>query len=254
MDIFSKPIAVIADIHGNNDALLAVLRDIDTHGIETILNLGDHLSGPLAAADTMAAILSRRMIHIRGNHDRYLIEQTRASMGASDQAAYDQLSPDHLSWLRGLPATRTLDDEIFMCHGTPESDETYWFESVLPSGDVIFRDQAGIEAYAQGVTTPLILCAHTHIPRAVRLMDGRLIVNPGSVGLSAYDDELPYPHVMQTGSPDARYAVVQKQSGTWRVTFHAVPYDPSGMSDRAAKAHRLGWVNALSTGWLAGHQ
>lgn len=39
--------AVISDIHGNSDALAAVLADIDALQIETIINLGDHLSGPL---------------------------------------------------------------------------------------------------------------------------------------------------------------------------------------------------------------
>ena len=44
--------AVISDIHGNSDALAAVLADIDALQIETIINLGDHLSGPLAARET----------------------------------------------------------------------------------------------------------------------------------------------------------------------------------------------------------
>ena len=59
--------------------------------IATILNLGDHFSGPLAAAETARLLESREMISIRGNHDRWLIEQDRAHMGASDAAAFDQL-------------------------------------------------------------------------------------------------------------------------------------------------------------------
>jgi hypothetical protein len=37
--------------------------------------------------------------------------------------------------------------------------------------------------------------------------------NPGNVGLPAYDDIHPYPHVVETASPDARYAIVERQEG-----------------------------------------
>lgn len=249
---FSKPIAVIADVHGNSDALVAVLADIDAIGVETILNLGDHLSGPLAAADTADIILSRDMVSILGNHDRYLIEQTRNNMGPSDQVAFDQLSETHLDWLRSLSATQTVKDQIFMCHGTPDSDSIYWLEDVLPTGEVVFRDRQGIENHAAGISFPLILCAHTHTPRAVRLRDNRLIVNPGSVGLPAYDDTAPVYHVMQSGAPEARYALVQQVDGDWRVSFRSVTYDPSRMAALAKQAGRDGWANAVSSGWLSG--
>ena len=42
--------AAIADIHGNCSALEAVLADIGQHRISEVVNLGDHLSGPLGAA------------------------------------------------------------------------------------------------------------------------------------------------------------------------------------------------------------
>ncbi|MFK7753303.1 MAG: metallophosphoesterase [Sedimentitalea sp.] len=248
----SDPIAVIADVHGNADALAAVLADIDAQGITTILNLGDHLSGPLAAAETAEMILARDMINIRGNHDRYLIELTRDKMGPSDQVAFDQLSETHLAWLRSLPATRVLSDQIFLCHGTPSSDGTYFLEQVLAGGDITLRAHPDIESDAAGITQPLILCAHTHTARAVRLDDGRLIVNPGSVGLPAYDDDAPVYHVMETGLPDACYALVQQVNGAWRVDFKTVPYDASRMTQCARDAGRPDWANAVSTGWFQG--
>lgn len=250
MTSFSKPIAVIADIHGNHDALVAVLKDIDAQDVSAILNLGDHFSGPLAAAETADKLMSREMTNILGNHDRYLIEQSPDDMGASDKAAYDQLSEDHLEWLRNLPRTDSISDEIFMCHGTPSSDVSYWLEDVLPTGQVVFRSRREIEAEASGLNYPLILCAHTHTARSVRLSDGRLIVNPGSVGLPAYDDDAPVYHVMQTGTPDAQYALVRKIDGAWRVEFRSIPYDSTRMADLARDGQRDGWANAVSTGWL----
>ncbi len=59
-------------------------------------------------------------------------------------------------------------------------------------------DEQTVAAKAEGFDYPVILCGHTHIPRAVRLRDGRLIVNPGSVGLQ-----------VNHGSPDARYATIE---------------------------------------------
>ncbi|WP_108838999.1 metallophosphoesterase [Tateyamaria sp. Alg231-49] len=246
----STSFAVIADIHGNADALSAVLSDIDAHGIATILNLGDHFSGPLAAAETAGLLASREMISIRGNHDRWLIEQDRAHMGASDAAAFDQLRPQDFDWLRRLPATRSFGQSVFMCHGTPDSDTTYWLETVLGDGTVAPNSREQIEEAGAGVDCQLILCGHTHLARMVRLNDGRVIVNPGSVGLPAYDDDAPVPHVVATGSSEARYCIVQSMDGTWDVTFRAVPYDTARMSQMARDAGRLDWARAVATGWL----
>ena len=66
-----------------------------------------------------------------------------------------------------------------------------------------------VEKEAEEISPSLILCGHTHIARAVRLRDGRLIVNPGSVGSPGYRDVHPYKHVVEAGSPDARYAILE---------------------------------------------
>ena len=78
-----------------------------------------------------------------------------------------------------------------------------------------------IESFAAGIDFPVILCGHTHIPRAVRLADGRLIVNPGSVGCPGYDDDEPVSHKVETGSPDACYAILSKVGGRWDVDLPA---------------------------------
>ena len=246
----SQPIAVIADIHGNSDALRAILDDIDAQGIETIINLGDHFSGPLAASETAELILACQMISIRGNHDRYLIEQSPEDMGPSDKSAFDQLSEVHIDWLRNLPTTLLVSEDIFLCHGTPISDEAYWLENVLPNGDVVMSDYDDIEARANGLSASLILCGHTHVPRAVRLKDGRLILNPGSVGAPGYVDDAPIHHIMQTGTPDASYAIVQKHLNQWQVTFRLIPYNSERMVELAANGQRSEWASALATGWL----
>ncbi len=211
-------IAVISDIHGNDLALEAVLADIDAQGIDEIVNLGDHLSGPLNAARTAEILIGRRTAAIRGNHDRYLLTLGPARMGLSDRSAHDELDEHHLHWLAALPATLVYRDALFLCHGTPASDETYWMEALTGDGIVHMARRAEIERFADGIEHPVILCGHTHVQRALRLSGGRLLVNPGSVGCPAYDDDRPVAHKVETGSPDARYAIVERASGDWNAS------------------------------------
>ncbi len=117
-------------------------------------------------------------------------------------------------------------------------------------GTVRMASRETIEKAADGVTQSLILCGHTHIPRAVRLPDGRMIVNPGSVGSPGYRDVVPYPHVMQTGTPDASYAVMELANGNWRVTFRQVPYDHEAMAALARQNGRPELATVLATGWV----
>lgn len=242
-------VAVIADIHGNIDALRAVLADIDRLGIRAIVNLGDHLGGPLAAAETADLLMSRDMVCIRGNHDREMVETPRDRMGQSDRAAVSQVEQRHLDWLAAMPAT-AVSGQLFLCHGRPDSDVDPWLETLSADGQVCLAPIEEIEARASGLDHPVLLCGHTHLQRIVRLRDGRIVVNPGSVGLPAYEHDYPAFHVVQSGSPDARYAILEKRDGGWRVEHRAIPYDTSRMVSLARAANRPDWVSALATGWI----
>ncbi|MGL3604985.1 metallophosphoesterase family protein [Rhizobium sp. G187] len=245
--------AAIADIHGNALALDAVLADIAAHGIATseIVNLGDCLSGPLEAGRTADILLSLGLTTVRGNHDRYLIEHAAGDMHEWEADAYSQLSQAHVDWLRAMPFETVWRDTAYLCHATPKDDNTYWLEDVSAQGHVHMRGRAEIEAWAAGIACPLILCGHTHVPRMVRLADGRLIVNPGSVGGPGYRDDAPYPHKLETGTPHASYAILDDASGAWGVTFRLVPYDHMAMSRLAAERNRPDWAVALASGFVA---
>ncbi|KIZ42527.1 MULTISPECIES: metallophosphoesterase family protein [Rhodopseudomonas] len=242
--------AVIADVHGNYLALEAVLADIRAQGIDDIVNLGDMASGPLDARRTMDIFMTLDAVHVRGNHDRYLIEQLPEKMGSWDRTAYQQLDAAHLDWLRRVPNTAIYRDQVFCCHATPAHDETYWLDAVSPDGTVGIASLASIEQAAAGISQSLILCAHTHIPRAVRLGDGRLVVNPGSAGCPGYRDTHPYPHVVQAGMPDPSYAVLELVAGRWQVSFRLVPYDHDAMAALARHNGRPELAGPLATGWV----
>src|SRR5437899_12624649 len=211
----SMRFAAIADVHGNYLALEAVLADIRTQGIADIVNLGDMASGPLDARRTMDTLMALDAVHVLGNHDRYLIDRPPEKMGSWDRPAHAQLEAKHLDWLRAVPPARVFRDKVFLCHATPANDEVYWLEEVLPDGALRMAALEAIEARAQEIAQSLILCAHTHLARAVRLSDGRIIVNPGSVGSPGYRDKHPYPHVVEAGTPDARYAILESRGAAW---------------------------------------
>ncbi|MBH0236914.1 metallophosphoesterase family protein [Methylobrevis albus] len=239
-------IAVLADIHGNLAALEAVLADLRGESPDLVVNLGDCLSGPLAAGATADRLISENWLTVRGNHDRVLLTGDRAAMGSWDGPAFDDLAPRHFDWLRGLPETAAV-DEVLLCHGSPASDTTYLLETPRADGPAL-RPPADIVADLAGVTAKVVLCGHSHTPRAVWLADGRLVVNPGAVGIQAYRDDHPCDHLMETGSPHARYALVERGPSGWTASFRLVAYDWDDAAQRAAAAGAADWVGPLRTG------
>ncbi|MPS68513.1 MAG: metallophosphoesterase [Novosphingobium sp.] len=240
-------LAVLSDIHGNLRALDAVLEDVTARGITRIVNLGDILSGPLQPARTAERLMALGLETIRGNHERQLLELPRERMGLSDAHADARLEDHHRAWLAALPDTLWLEEDLYACHGSPGSDLQYLLETVEPGG-CRQATIAEVEARVAGLDAAMILCGHTHLPRSVRLADGRQVVNPGSVGLPAYDDDHPYPHVMESGSPHARYAVIERAEGEWRAELVAVAYDWQSAAEDALAARRGDWARALATG------
>ncbi|QLF68289.1 metallophosphoesterase family protein [Peteryoungia desertarenae] len=245
--------AAIADIHGNAAALKAVLADIAAQGIapKNTVNLGDCFSGPLEATRVAVLLQSLDLFTVRGNHDRYLIEQRLEEMGPSDAHAFRQLSLEDLAWLKSLPFDAVFQNVAYLCHATPQDDNCYWLETVTPKGHVVLRGQAEIEAWAEGIEQSLILCGHSHLPRVLALSDGRMIVNPGSVGCPAYDDDLQVPHRVEAGTPLASYAICEQIDNGWVVNFRLIPYDHMSQSRLAMMNGRASWAAALATGRLA---
>ena len=241
--------AAIADIHGNLRALEAVLADISAAGITEIVNLGDHVSGPLEARRTADLLIDRGILCIRGDQDRRLLELDRT--GSCERADYRQLGRKHLDWLAGLPTTTIYRDEVFLCHGSPRADAVYWLDRPTDDDADIRRSPvSAIESEAAGIAASLILCGHTHIPRIVRLRDGRAVVNAGSVGCPGYTGDKPVRHKVETGTPDACYAILERTGQRWSATLRYVPYDHAAMAEMARRNGSPAWASALATGWV----
>ena len=263
-------IAIISDIHGNLPALQAVLGEIDRAGVDHIINVGDTLGGPLESARTADLLMARGIAMIAGNHERQLLTLAPNKLNRSDACTASEISNAHRAWLASAPPTLWLgidEDEdvykdVFVCHGTPHSDVRYWLETV--TNDFGRNGSTGVRAAAQAEvlqrlgTGPhtaacLIICGHTHIARVVAVpspMGNHLItiVNPGSVGLPAYDDLHPFKHHIETGSPHARYAIAEQTAAGWQISLRCVMYDFESMAQLAESRQRPDWAVALRTG------
>ncbi|QDH70466.1 metallophosphoesterase family protein [Marilutibacter alkalisoli] len=245
-------LAVVSDIHGNLPALEAVIADIRGRDCDIVVNLGDILSGPLWPAETADLLLAHDWPTIRGNHERELLETPREAMGTSDAHAFDALREAHRAWLATLPATRWLADdgpgaEVFLCHGTPDDDMGYFVESPAP-GQARAATVDEVAVRAGDCRAPVILCGHTHRPRIVPLADDRLVVNPGSVGLPAIHVRAGVPHAIETGSPHARYALLERGARRWQARIIDVEYDHRAAARKATQNGRPDWAHALQTG------
>jgi predicted phosphodiesterase len=242
-------VALISDIHGNIWALEAVLDDIRRRGIATTVNLGDSVYGPLEAAATADLLIESTIPSIRGNQDRVIIEYLPADPHPTLIHTRSNLLRKHFDWLRGQSSSMRI-GRMFLCHGTPQADDVYLVESIDRSGTSL-RAADEIDALIGAVAEDLVLCGHSHIPRLISLASGRTVLNPGSVGLPAYGDNLPVPHRMETGSPHARYAIVEEGDEGWMCSFVAVPYDWEVAAACARHNGREDWAAALETGYAA---
>ncbi|OIQ50298.1 phosphodiesterase [Pseudodesulfovibrio hydrargyri] len=239
-----EPLAVLADIHGNAAALKAVLAHAKAHGLTRFVNLGDTFYGPLDPAGTWAVLAKHPMPTVLGNQDRILLDD--APPPAVD-AVRGLLGPAPLAWLAGLPGTLRLEPDILLCHGTPKDDAAYLLEDVatgLPAPREPGAVLADLLPEAEGCT--LVLAGHSH-HAGLALAGGMTVINPGSVGLPAYNDDDP-PHAMASGSPRAAYAVVSRTASGWDAEFVEVDYDWESAAALARENGRGDWARWLSTG------
>lgn len=96
----------------------------------------------------------------------------------------------------------------------------------------------------------VFLCGHSHLPRVRHLPGGALVVNPGSLGWPAYEDDEP-PHRVQTGSPHARFVVLDSDASQqcgWRATPQVLDYPVEEAAQLAEANNRPDVARALRTG------
>ena len=243
-----KKYAILSDIHGNLPALKAVVNDFSQRNLDVVINLGDSLSGPLWPSETIGFLIEQDWITIRGNHDREVCLTDPNQQGRSDAFAYRSISVSQREWLRSARTSVEVDEGIWAIHGSPKSDSEYLLEEIA-GGRKSLRPLKNIERQLTGIAHSIVLCGHSHIPRCVRITSGQLVINPGSVGLQAYEELGESSYRVENGSPHARYAILSKDGRGWSVDFRLVEYDWLEATNKAKSEGREDWGIALLTGF-----
>lgn len=222
---------IVSDIHGNLEALEAVLAAADAY--DAVWNLGDTVGYGASPNEVIDRICGVATLGVRGNHDKVCAGLASATnFNPVAQAAalwtHQHLAPASLQWLRSQPAgpLSTGDGTVALSHGSPLHEDFYIVNA---------RDAW---SSLQQAAAPCTFFGHTHVqggfgcergkpfemrPQhtrdvlqrsrwSLRLQDDRrYLLNPGSVGQP------------RDGDPRAAYTILDDLAGT--VTFYREPYD-----------------------------
>ncbi|MEQ1882350.1 MAG: metallophosphoesterase family protein [Burkholderiales bacterium] len=195
--------AFISDIHGNFEALKAVLAEVDALGIDRVYCAGDVVGYYSQINECCRELRERRIPCVMGNHDWYMAGGgfCRRSKSVNDCLAYQRrvIEGQHLEWLRTFPLQMSI-GEIQMVHGG-------WTDPV----DEYLKPTA---AYFEQVLGNVFVSGHTHLQTVQRFGD-KLYCNPGSVGQP------------RDGDPRAAFAVYEQGE----FTLHRIEYDMQKVFD-----------------------
>lgn len=213
--------AILSDIHGNLEALTAVLEKTGKLGVDGHLCLGD-LVGYGADPNAVAEIVRDTcQLTIRGNHDHAAVdprEEAHFNTWAVQAIRWtrDELTEENLAFLEGLEYSGHLDDALFV-HASPGEPER-WRYILSPQAAA-----AEFDAFEES----FCFIGHSHVPMLVlrteigtsELLDqevalpagARVLMNVGSVGQP------------RSGNPEACFAVLDLEDRSARLV--SVPYD-----------------------------
>jgi len=243
-------IALIADIHGNSWALKNVLHNIKEHGADRIINLGDTFYGPLNIKRTAELLLENKVKdNVLGNQDRIILENlNKETDNLTLRYVIKNLNEESINILSNSKPEIILENgTLFCCHGTPDDDSKYLLEDVS-SGMPNYKKSREIEKAVSNTDATIICCAHSHLPGIKILDNGVTVINPGSVGLPAYDDDAPVYHKMETGSPNACYVLIEIKDELADMKVFKVPYNFEAAAEFAEKNGRPDWASWIRTG------
>lgn len=222
-------LAFFGDVHGNLEALNAVLEDIQRRGVDEIFCLGDLVGyGPDPEA-VVQLIREKNIKTIMGNYDD-AVGHSKESCGCSYAPGREtEVGDISLSWsiehtsketkeyLKSLPKRMSFEVEgvkFLLVHGSPFNELLEYVKPDTPS--------ERLKEIASKVKESVIVNGHTHLPM-VKWVLGKLILNPGSVGRP------------KDGDPRASYMIVDVKSGAISFETIKVAYDVKTTVEKIAK-------------------
>ena len=224
-------IAVISDIHGNMEAIEAVMEDIKNEGCEKLFVLGDYaMAGaePDLAVDYFKNLKNKFDCKlIQGNTDLMIADYTEELYGKLKEKApimaealksdAKTLNPIQKLFLKTLPIQLEVEEDgvkFLLVHGSPRKNN----EDILPD-----TPMSEVEKMVEKVDADVILCGHTHIPCGFQTSNKKTVVNVGSIGR-------PF-----TAEPKSCYLVVTTENGSCVFEHRFVEYNKEKASEKLAK-------------------
>ncbi|MDC3415961.1 metallophosphoesterase family protein [Aquibacillus salsiterrae] len=208
--------AFISDIHGNANALDAVLDDINKQRVDKIIVLGDIAYRGPEPKRSIELIKSLNTTVVKGNADEWVVRGVRQGevpdqalelMNLEREWIVNRIDQVDIDFLAGLPTEAIIEvDGVTMqaFHATPTS----LFDVVLPDAT---EDKLETKLFCEK-DAHLYLYGHIH-KAYTRVVNGKTVVNLGSVGLP-FD-----------GVTKASYAIVEVSGGTISTSHRRVAYD-----------------------------
>ncbi|WP_214701781.1 MULTISPECIES: metallophosphoesterase family protein [unclassified Exiguobacterium] len=214
-------IGIVTDVHGNLEALQAVLHAMDAQRVDVVWSLGDMIAmGPDSNA-VMERLLERGAHMISGNHDEAVISLL-AGHGHPDSYAHTRphhewvarhLDTNYMDVLESLPRTITTElagQTAFGIHYHIPNEK--WEATIVeePFHDILEPTLENMQRLYGEYAGDVILFGHHH-PVHLFEDDTKCYVNPGALGVAR--DEL------------ARFAILSEGETGIRLDLKAVPYD-----------------------------
>ncbi|MDR1706087.1 MAG: metallophosphatase family protein [Clostridiales bacterium] len=233
--------AVISDIHGNYPALEACLKDARGLGVSRFLYLGDYFLDIPYPNEATETVRETAYAAVRGNKEDYLREMNwdrRTWTFDQFNSLYwncEQIKQENADYLISLPFAKTIkDDHIYMAHMASDLFEDasavrfgsggYYFRmkekpfshaEFLQHIDETISTNKPFNIKLELMPDGAYLFGHTHIQWHWSGF-GKLILNPGSCGLSLNFDNR------------AAYSIIEYTGGAWNVDERRVEYDAEG--------------------------
>jgi len=159
-------LGLVADLHGNTDALHIALERLDGR-VDEVLMAGDALNQYRFEDEIIETIRARGILYITGNHERAMLDNAvlAGRLPADSQGNWDFLTrvPDRV--LLEIDGR-----ELLMVHGSP------W----PPHDDYLYENDNKLQRVPE-LDVDFLVLGHTHVAMAMTI-GSTLVVNPGSVG------------------------------------------------------------------------